>query len=215
MIKNGDFEADLDYTPCGEVSKVTVVNKDESALLAWENPAEEDFKGCRIYKLEDNQEIFVQSVTSNSVTVSNLINNVEAVIIIKTEDLWGNLSEGTSVNVLPKADPFKKSNVVWRLDEQETSTIGQGVLEAEIYYKNNRMQDDYSIELIIALFKDNELVDINSAYSIIPQSNEDGEYTPVRVSINIPDNSSYSVVLYEWDSMTSMRAVGEPYIFTN
>ena len=142
LVKNGSFEEDIDYVPCGEISSAAVVNLDGGAQITWDNPSDADFLACMIYKVEKNEEVFLYRVTENSVTVSGLANGVEAEILIKTEDAWGNISEGLVVKVLPVADPFKKTGVIYRLNGEETTAIAPGELEAEVCYKNNRMAED-------------------------------------------------------------------------
>lgn len=212
LVKNGGFEEDLDDTPCAEVSNVSVTNLDAAADLSWKNPTDSDFTECLIYDVTDGAETLLGRTSEESFHLTGLKNNCEYQIRIKTSDAWKNLSEGTVVKVAPVADAFKSHKPVFSIDGKETSSLSAGKLTVSAEYKNNRMTEDYSVELIAVLRKDGAAVDVNSAYAIIPKTEEDGAYRKLSVDLDIPQTDGYDVIVYIWDSMTGMTALDDPYI---
>ena len=207
LLVNGNFEDNLDLTPPADVTDVSVQNIDSGAIIKWTNPQDTDFKSVYVYSVAEDVETFLISVTENEHTLSNLTNNETYNLIIKTVDNTGNISGGVAVVLQPIADAVKYTSPVFYVNDVVTENISQGTLKASMQFKNNRMPEDYSVELVLVLLKDGALYDIQSSYAIVSPTDENKPYTELSVETNVPEGNGYSAELYVWDSITGMEAL--------
>lgn len=207
LLVNGDFEDDLDLTPPGEVMDVHVENMDEQVKITWKNPYDLDFQKAVIYDITTGEKSLVGTATDGQILIGGLENGRTYIFLIQTVDGWNNHSPGVEVVAEPIPLPFKSKEPVFYINEVETNSISAGTLKAVAEFKNNDMPQDYSVELILALFKDGALVDINSAYYIIPRTGLSEAYTQTCVELNVPGGEGYFATLYIWDSITGMETL--------
>lgn len=210
LLKNGGFEEDLDVTPPGEVSGVMVENGDESAHISWINPKDTDFAGVNVYYITGGKSVLVCSTAENSCMLEGLENDVEYTYLLQTFDKDLNCSKGVSAQVVPIAAAMKYKAPVFSIGGKEVSALAAGRLTADMQFKNNRMSDDYSVELILVLTKDGALYEMSSGYATIPTANSG--YTTVTAEIDVPDEEGMQAQLYVWDSITGMEALGDYYV---
>lgn len=211
LLANGGFENDLDITPPAEVTDISVENGDEKARISWQNPKDTDFAGVNVYDITNGENRLLCSTTENSCLIEGLENDVAYTYLLQTFDKDGNCSEGVRAQVEPIADALKYKEPVFSIDGEQVSTLAPGVLTAEMQFKNNRMSDDYSVELILVLTKDGALYDMSSGYATIPTANSG--YTGVQAQINVPEEEGILAELYVWDSITGMEALVDNYVF--
>lgn len=99
-----------DYTAPAEVTELTVVNQDASALLTWKDPADSDLFGIEItysatsssrhaVAMEENS-VLIAPKTQNAV-ITGLANGTEYTFTVKAMDLSGNKSEGVTKTLTP------------------------------------------------------------------------------------------------------------------
>ena len=207
LLVNGDFEDDLDLTPPGEITDLQARNMDSQVELTWTNPYDRDFVKTEIYDVTDGGKTLLGSTADETFLITGLENDAVYTILIQTVDGWNNHSEGVLIEVQPIPDPVKTEAPVFYINGTETESLAPGTLKAAVSFKNNSMPEDYSVELILVLLKDGALADINSAYTIVPQSDANGAYTEAAVELEVPDGTGYTAVLYIWDSMTGMESL--------
>lgn len=207
LLVNGNFEDDLDLTPPSDITDVSVSNLDSGAVIKWINPQDEDFEMVYVYSDAEGVETFVGSVTGSEYTISGLTNNETYNLILKAVDATGNISTGVAAVLQPIADAVKYTSPTFYINDVVTDAISEGTLKASMQFKNNRMPEDYSVELILVLLKDGALSDIKSNYIIVSPSEENRPYTELSVEIDVPEGDGYSAELYVWDSITGMEAV--------
>lgn len=209
LLVNGDFEDDLDLTPPGEIRNPQVHNMDSRAEIRWENPYDKDFAKAELYDVTDGGSTLLGSSADGAFLLEGLENNQVYKVLIQTVDGWNNHSEGVLVEVQPIPDPVKHGVPVFYIDGAEAEALAPGMLKAAVSFKNNSMPEDYSAELILVLLHNGALADINSTYSIIPQSDANGAYTEAAVEMEIPEGDGYTAALYIWDSITGMEPLME------
>ena len=76
--------------------------------------------------------------------------------------------------------------------------------------KNNRMGDSFSAELIVALYKNGELVKIWAGNpQIIPQTDSNEEPVSIQKRISIPnlDDGDYHLEIFLWDNYETMKVL--------
>ena len=213
LLANGGFEENLDITPPQEVSGITVANGDETAEISWTNPKDEDFAAVNVYDVTDGKNAFICSTDSGECVLEGLENDTVYTYLLRTVDKDGNISDGVTVEVKPISAPMKYNEPVFLIDGTQADALSGGNLTAKMLFKNNRMPDDYSVELILVLTKDGALYDMSSGYATIPASAQDASYTEIEANVNIPDESGLRAYLYIWDSITGMEALSDYYIF--
>ena len=93
-----------DLTPPAEVTNLKVTyTASRTVKLDWKNPADLDFAKVEIFNGEDKiSEVLKSASPNNEVTVRELTNGTEYVFTVKTYDLTGNVSAGTSITVKPR-----------------------------------------------------------------------------------------------------------------
>lgn len=209
LLQNGDFESDLDFTPPGEVRDCTVKNEDAQAEICWSNPLDKDFKHVRISDVTDGEPRYIGETEAEHFLISGLENNVTYSFLLQTVDEWNNRSAGVVVQVVPVPAAFKLSEPIFSIDGEAADRLKPGSLNVRMDAKNNNMPEDYSVELILVLLKDGALVDINSAYYIVPCADSREPYTEMNVELSVPDGDGFRAELYVWDSITGMSALTE------
>lgn len=115
-----------------------------------------------------------------------------------------NTTPAITYSVVGKADYYK---AVAKQGGNVVTSLVPGNVTVSRFVKNNAMGSDYSVTLMLGLYKDDELVRIQYKGVTVPQN---GVKTEISDNITIPDDGTkYEVRAFLWDSPTGMNILKE------
>lgn len=176
----------------------------ENMTLSWTEPENSGYKGVDIYmemldgtREKLNGELIPKGTVTFTLPESCDIDESYNLIVIA--DINNEKNIGTKYTVYGKADYFdtiltKSGEVITKLEEGEI-TVTKAV-------RNNKMGDDFKACLILALYRDDELVEMKYSQKLIP---ENMQKTELSENITIPnDGENYELQVFIWDDPDEM-----------
>ena len=197
LLANGGFEHTVyDYVIAD--GKVT-----------WKEPGNSSYSGVDIYyrdiegnetKLNDKK---IEKRTTEFVLPESCLSD-ESYDLLFVSYMNENTTPAITYSVVGKADYYK---AVAKQGGNVVTSLVPGNVTVSRFVKNNAMGSDYSVTLMLGLYKDDELVRIQYKGATVPQN---GVKTEISDNITIPDDGTkYEVRAFLWDSPTGMNILKE------
>lgn len=181
-----------------EVTAGNVTNNVNASRVRW--TAADSDAYVAVYDADLSSDIPVAYVPASMgyVDIENLKGGNTYSFILKAVNSEGRESEnGVTVTAEPKPEDLIISDF-------SVSTSGTAA-NVSVNVKNNNMGDDFTAQLLVAVYKDgNILTDIKTtAVTSIAQTSASAAPVSLSQSITVP--SGYTLKVYLWDSISSMK----------
>ena len=193
LLPNGGFEyAVYDYA----------VN---DGTITWTEPESASYSGVDVYLRKSdgtekklNDEKIPAGTTSCEIPAGTV--GDESYDLLFVNHIGDTATPARVYSVLGKADYY---DTVLKQGGSEVSTIAPGEIEVSRFVKNNAMGAYFSATLMLGLYKDNELTELQYKSAAIPQN---GTKTEISDKITIPDDGAkYELRVFLWDSPEQMN----------
>lgn len=169
-------------------------NYNNGAIVQWKAAAD---TMAAVY-LKDGEELKLRAyvpASLGSVNIENLINDEDAELVVKAVK-EGVPSEGVSVTAHPVPDPvvFGEYNMTTNNNERTVT----------ITVKNNTAGDNYTAQLILAVYDGNMLLNMakTSEPTVIPQTEPNAAPVPLTETVTLEEGKTLKAFL--WNSISGM-----------
>lgn len=213
LIVNGSFEEGVSESSAPNGINTVTVGTDEYEIvsLTWDALSNTSQK-VNIYRKFNGEyvkiAVFPGSVTSYD--VRGLMTDAENDLAISVTGTNYIESELYCFNAEPVSRPIIIGDTRMYRGNTNFTNLVRGTMTIENQIKNNRMGDSFSAELIVALYKNGELVKIWAGNpQIIPQTDSNEEPVSIQKRISIPnlDDGDYHLEIFLWDNYETMKVL--------
>lgn len=211
ILTKGDFDVVEEETNEYSVIDVTAEAFDKGATINY--TVSEVGKFIKIYEVTEfgKNLISIQQPTRNgTITLNNLKNNKTYNLIMTTQNWKDVEGEGYEFTVTPKPEDLVigEFKLLKDAETSDTQNLTGGTYKANVSVKNNGMGDNFTAQLIVAVYKDKKLAFAKaSEVTTIVESDSENAATPLSVeniAISSVDDAEYSVKVMLWKSLDNM-----------
>ena len=213
LITNGGFETGFAEISLPDgISTVTIgTDTPEIAKLTWE-PLSNTSQKINIYRKfgDEYVKIAVLPGSSTCFDVTGLETDVENAMAISVTATNHIESELYDFTVTPVSYPLIIDDVKLYRGNATLTELSRGPMGMSVSIKNNNMGDNFTAELVAALYKDNALVQIwTSEPMTIPQTASSEAAESISKMINIPrmEDGDYHLEVFLWDNYETMKVL--------
>ncbi|MBE7038037.1 MAG: hypothetical protein E7404_03945 [Ruminococcaceae bacterium] len=220
ILTKGDFDVVEEETNEYSVIDVTAEAFDKGATINY--TVSEVGKFIKIYEVTEfgKNLISIQQPTRNgTITLNNLKNNKTYNLIMTTQNWKDVEGDGYEFTVTPKPEDLVigEFKLLKDAETSDTQNLTGGTYKANVSVKNNGMGDNFTAQLIVAVYNDKKLVLAKaSEKTTIAQTDSELAGTPLTVeNVSIPsvDDGDYTVKVMLWKSLDDMTPLKQfkPY----
>ena len=173
----------------------------------------------RIFEEIDGKNLLRANVvkSENSVTLSNLTNDVEHKFVLKTysNSVTSESASSTEIYATPIAPEYETKKPLLYCNGNEVNSLSDGVYSAKAYIRNNKLDEGIKAQAIVAVYDGYELlkayasdaryIDIGTKYSVFDIDN---------IVLDDSANKEYTVRVMLWGQLSKVNPIIESSVYT-
>lgn len=212
LVTHSGFESG-DFSAPAVVKNIETVPGNNSVVLSWENPSNDDLSHIVVYRVnDDGTETKVGEATPaviNGVTekrtsyrVGSLNNGQFYNFRIYAVDTSTNISAPAETFGLPEIEKYTANNLQFRKNSESQTYKASGEIKCTTNIRNNIVDyEDFTPYLITVVYRNNKLISVDTATAVIPV----GEMATLTTTVTVPSatseelNEEFEIISYLWD----------------